>query len=179
MATKKKAESTATTNVAEPVVESAPVRKTYKAKRTLDPHQYVTVRSGFHGVLVYVSSKTGEKFKWESFGDEQDMELQELKNAKNSHKIYFEGSYFLLDDPEVIEYLGVERYYKHALNYKEFETIFDMPADELDERLKDVPKDQKLTIAYRAKQLIDEGRIDSLKVITVLEKHLGVELVER
>ena len=47
--------------------------------KEVDPNQYVTVRNGFQGRLVYKSKRTGERFVWDSFGAEQDMELSELK----------------------------------------------------------------------------------------------------
>lgn len=38
---------------------------------------------------------------------------------------------------------------------------------------------QKKSVAYRAKQLIADGVIDSNRKISALEKSLGVELIER
>lgn len=173
--TTKQVESTG----AEVVSTATKAKKTYKAKRKLDPNQLVTVVNGFHGILVYQSSRTGEVFTWERFGDEQEIELYELKNAKNSHRAFFEGGYFLINDPEVIEYLGVGSYYNDVLNFEEFDSIFEMKPEELEERLSRVPRAQKASIAYRAKAFIDEGKIDSIKVINTLEKFLGVELIER
>ena len=153
-------------------------RKTYKSK-ALQPEMLVTVKNGFNGMLVYVSKKYGERFIWSGFGDEQEMELQELKNAKNSNRVFFENNWFLISDPEVIAYLGVERYYKNALTYEDFDSLFEMTPDEIEDRIGKLSKGQKGSVVYRAKQLIDEERIDSIKVINTLEKCLGVELIER
>ena len=38
---------------------------------------------------------------------------------------------------------------------------------------------QKKSVAFRAKQLIKDGKIDSIKVINALEKSLSIELIER
>lgn len=43
--------------------------------KDIDPHTIITVRNGFQGRLVYRSKKTGERFVWDSFGAEQDMEI--------------------------------------------------------------------------------------------------------
>lgn len=43
----------------------------------------------------------------------------------------------------------------------------------------DVYTGQKRSVVFRAKQLIDEGAIDSIKTINTLESCLGVELIER
>ena len=74
-------------------------KKSYRVKKELDPNMYVTVKNGFNGTLVYKSKKTGERFIWNAFGDEQEMELSELKSARNSSKAFFVNNWFLFDDP--------------------------------------------------------------------------------
>lgn len=184
MSTNKKAPSSAKVPKAEAPVNEAPVaaaeerRESYKPKQ-FDLNQIVTVRNGFQGRLVYRSPKTGERFVWEGFGSEQDMEIAELRSARNAHKRYFENNWFLFDDPEVVEYLGLHQYYKNALNVNNFDDIFRLSPDALRERIKKLSAGQKKSVAYRAKQLIAEGEIDSIKVINALEECLGVELIER
>lgn len=177
---------TATEPVAETVVEEqAPVttqvqeeKKQYTVKKNLDPSMYVTVKNGFNGTLVYKSRKTGEQFIWQSFGDEQDMELAELKAAKNSYKSFFINNWFLFDDPEIVEWLGMGQYYKHALNSESFDKLFSKSPEEIEATISELSDGQKKSVIYRAKQLIASGEIDSLKVINALEKSLSVELIE-
>ena len=145
----------------------------------LDPSMYVPVRNGFNGKLIYKSRKTGERYVWERFGEEQDVELRGLRAAKTSYKAFYENNWFLIDDPAVIEYLGVERYYKNALSYEEFDTLFTMKPEEIEKKISGLSAGQKSSLTYRAKQMIGEGGIDSIKVINTLEKALGVELIER
>lgn len=159
--------------------EQATPKQNYKIKKNLDPNMIVTVRNGFQGMMVYVSKRTNERFIWESFGDEQDMDLQELKNAKNSSKGFFENNYFLIDDPEIIEYLGVERYYKNALSYDTFDDLFSKTPDEIRKAISKLSNGQKRSVAYRAKQFIETGKIDSIKVINALEESLSIDLIEK
>ena len=140
---------------------------------------YVTVKNGFNGTLVYKSKKTGERFIWEAFGDEQEIELAELKAAKNSYKAFFVNNWFLFDDPEIVEWLGMNQYYKHALNSASFDKLFEKTPDEIEKTINELSGGQKKSVAFRAKQLIAEGTIDSIKVINALEKSLSVELIER
>ena len=147
-------------------------------KRTFKPDDYVTVRNGFQGKLVYKSSKTGEKYVFDHFGDEHDMEIQELKKARNDSKKFFQRNWFLIDDPEVIEYLELTEYYKNALAYDEFDRIAEMTADEIEERMSRVSDGQKTAVAFHARKLIADGKIDSMKAIAALEKGLGVQLIE-
>lgn len=154
-------------------------REVFKARPVIDPHSTVLVRNGFQGKLVYRSRRTGEVFVWNGFGDEQEMEVQELRNAKGSDKAFFAQNWFLFDDPEVIDYLGVGTYYKNALSYDEFDELFDKTAEEIGERVERLSAGQKKSVAYRAAQLIASGDIDSRKKIVALERSTGIELIER
>ena len=91
--TRSKAVQPQTEPVVAPEVEEAPAPKqSYKVRRDLPLNMIVTVRNGFNGRLVYKSPRTGERFVWDEFGDEQDLEFQELRNARNSQKAFFENN---------------------------------------------------------------------------------------
>ena len=115
---------------------------------------------------------------FEGFGDEHEMELQELKKAKSSAKSMFINNWFMIDDPDVIEYLGVSAFYKNAMAYDEFDELANMTAEEISDRVKLLSDGQKETVAHHARRMIADGRIDSVKAITALEKGLGVQLIE-
>ena len=176
--------------VTESVAAETPKRKTRTKKaaektvkpivpKDIDPEQYVTVRNGFQGRLVYVSKHTGERLVWDQFGAEQEMELRELKNAKNSYKKFFENNWFMFDEDWIVDYLGVQRFYRNAVRIEDFDEIFQKDAKTISEIISDMSDGQKKSVAYRARVLIADGAIDSNKAITALEESLGVELVER
>ena len=162
-------------NVTDNVVENTqPI-----VPKDIDPEQYVTVRNGFQGKLSYTSRRTGEKFTWGEFGDEQEMTLRELKNVKNTYKSFYINNYFMFDEPWIVDYLGVRQYYKNAIRIEDFDEIFDLPPAKLKETIEGLSRGQKKSVAYRAGQLIADEKIDSRKTISVLEEALGIELVER
>ena len=153
--------------------------KTYKVRKQRDPNIIVSGKNGSPGPLGYISSRTGERFRWEELGDEQDMELQELKNARNSSKAFFANNWFMLDDPEVIEYLGVAEYYKRAFNLGNEAILQAMSPSEIKAAVAAMPNGRQLALKYRVKQMIEDGTLDSIKSITAFEDALGVELIER
>ena len=158
---------------AEEVVERPLIAK------DIDPNQSVTVRNGFQGMLIYKSKKTGERYIWQEFGDEQDMELSELKNARNSSKGFFEKNWFMFDEPWIVDYLGVSKFYKHAVSIEDFDKLFELDPNELKKTIADMSEGQKRSLAYRARRLISEGEIDSRKVVAALEEALHTELIEK
>ncbi len=171
-------------NTAADAVDEAATETKAEAKKPLvpkdiDPNQIITVRNGFQGRLVYKSRKTGERFVWDSFGAEQDMELGELKNARNSNKKYFINNWFMFDEPWIVDYIGMSQYYKSSIPIQDFDKFFEKDADEIEATVSKLSDGQKKSVAYRARQLIADGRIDSNRTISTLEKCLGVELVER
>ena len=105
-----------------PAAEVSETTKKPVVPKEIDPNQIITVRNGFQGRLVYKSKRTGERWSWESFGAEQDMELSELKNARNSNKKYFINNWFMFDEDWVIDYLGMRQYYKNSLNIQDFDS---------------------------------------------------------
>lgn len=152
-------------------------QKASKPKK-VDSSQMITVYNGFQGRLVYISSRTGEEFVWNEFGGEQEMELRELRNAKNSAKPFFINNWFMFDEADdwVIDYLGLGMYYKNCLNIDEFDAIFTLTPDEIREKISNISDGQKQSLAYRAKQLYARGEIDSNKVIKSLEESLNIKL---
>ena len=156
------------------------VKQEIKVKE-VDLHEYVTVKNGSVGKLVYVSPRTGERFVWEEFGDEQEMELQELKNAKAANKKFFERNWFMFDDEFdwVIDYLGVRAFYKHAIGIDGFDDLFKKTPAAIAKIVGELTDGQKRSVSFRARQLIADGEIDSMKVIASLEKCLGVDLIEK
>ena len=178
-AAKPAAEVTTAPATATVAAENDEAKPKYRVRVSLDPNTIVTVKNGFNGRLIYKSKKTGERFEWEQFGDEQDMELQELKNARNSSKAFFSNNWFLIDDPEIIEYLGVEQYYKYALSNAQLDELFSKGVADIKKAVEHMSRGQKRTLAYRAKQMIADGTIDSIKTINALEECLAIELIER
>lgn len=149
--------------------------------KDVDPNTIVVVRNGFQGKLIYVSPRTGERIVWDNFGDEQDMELRELRNAKSSAKKFFENNWFMFDEEYewVISYLGLSRYYRNAIKLEEFDEIFKMTPAKIKETIDKLSKGQKKSVSYRARQLVIDREIDSLKTIAALEEALGTELIEK
>lgn len=154
-------------------------RKKTIVPKDVDPTQYVVVRNGFQGRLVYRSRKTGEMFVWDEFGAEQEMELRELRNAKNSYKKFFVDNWFMFDEDWIIDYLGVRQYYKNAIPIDSFDEVFALKPAALKKTISGLSDGQKKSIAYRAKELIAKKKIDSLSVISTLESALNIELIEK
>lgn len=166
-------------SMAEPVVQEEPVKTV--SRRDVDLDQLIPVLNGFQGRLLYRSPRTNELLVWPEFGDEQMMELKELRNAKNTWKVFFANNWFMFDEEHqwVIDYLGVRQYYKNALGIDNFDDLFSKSPEEITEIISGLSDGQKKSVIQRARTLVAEDAIDSNRVITALEESLGIELKER
>ena len=156
-------------------------KQTAYTAKNVDMNQYITVRNGYPGQLVYTSKRTGEKFLWEHYGDEQDIQLMELRNARNTSKKFFDHNWFVFDDEFdwVIDFLGVRAFYNNIINLEGVDALFKKTPEQIAAELTTLTNGQKRTVAYRAMEMIRNKEIDSLSVIEVLEKGLGIALVDR
>lgn len=151
-----------------------------KAPEHIDPNELIPVRNGFHGTLVYIDSRTNEKFEWSQFGDIQEIELRQLRNAKNTNRFFFENNYFLFDDDYswVIDYLRVNKYYEHAISVEGYDELFTKTPKEIIAVIDEMSKGQKQSLLLCAQEKIQSGEIDSIKIVRALEEGLGVTLIE-
>lgn len=147
----------------------------------VSPNDIVMVRNGFNGRLVYVSSKTGEKYSWDEYGDEVEMEIKELRTAKGSQKGFFEKNWFMFDEEYswVIPYLGLSKYYEHTIPIEKLEGIVDRTPAEIKRICAHMTSGQKDSFTYMVRRKMADGEIDSTKTIKALEEGLGVSLSER
>ena len=160
-------------------IEKKPL-KTRKTRRKLPLDMLVEVTNGYAGKLNYVSKKNaGYSIVFDSFGQKDEMELGELVSARNSQKRFFTDNWFLIDDVEVLEYLNVAKFYENSFTAENFDNIFEMSEDEILKVVPTMTTGQKNTLIYRTKQLVEEGKLDSLKTIDALEKALETEIIER
>lgn len=173
--------NTTTSKPKEDITEVAEVEVKPIIPKEIDANQIVIVRNGHQGRLIYKSPRTHEIFKWDTFGDEQEMELREIRNAKSSAKKFFINNWFMFDEEYawVIDYLGLKQYYKNAISLDDFDEIFKKEPDKIEKIVSGLSVGQKKSVAYRARQLVVDKEIDSYKVITTLEKVLGVDLIEK
>lgn len=171
MATKKASASAAKQ---EPVVadEKTVVNTTSKARK-IDPDDYVSVRNNTMGTLIYISSRQmGYNVTWEEFGDEEMIKYGELQAMRNSQKRFFTDNWIYIDDPEVVRALGVEKYYKHAVDPDSLRDLFELPVGQLRDRIAKMSDGMKDCIKRMAIHMYDAGELDSVSKMRVLEETL-------
>jgi hypothetical protein len=179
----KKAAVSADEAVSAPAAESpapaAKPEKKAKVRKQYDLHELVDVRNMTPGKLIYKSMRNaGYMVEWDTYGDEQSIEISELKNMLASQRAFFERNWVWIDDPELLEFLGASRYYKNMLSPDAVDELFDLDADSMIAKIRTLTKDMQNTIRVIAGEKVSGGEIVSYPVVSALEKYFGVKFDE-
>lgn len=155
---------------------ATPVKRIKRERPELDLHQNVTVYNGGVGGLNIRLPKAGYVVRISEFGGEQEIELGELQALRNANPDFFEKNWIIIEDPEVIEFLRVEKYYKDYMSIDDMIAFFELDVDEMVAKLKTLNETVRKNLARMAATLVEDGELDSRKKIEVLEKELGCQL---
>lgn len=170
-----KVDPTARKTSTKKIIETTEVKEAPIVKKTLPLDMMVACTNLFPGVLVYISRKqNGYEVVWEKQGDVDYLELGELVSMRNSQRGFFENNWIGIDDEDVLRYLGVQKYYDHALNYEEFNELLDLPFSEMKEKIRLLPKGMKENFRIQVSKKIQNKEIDSIKIIDFLKSELGI-----
>lgn len=152
------------------VAEKKPVKvKPAKRRQKLPSDTLVECRNITMGKLTYKSYKqNGYKIVWNEPGDIEEIELGELMSMRNSQPKFFTKNWIEIEDPEILEYLGVTKYYKGVPNYDDFENIFLQPFEDMKVAIANLPQSIKKTLGIKATEMINNGTIDSVKTVKYL-----------
>lgn len=161
----------AQTDITEAVAEEVkPTRVSAPKKRQkLPDDMLVECKNITMGRLIYISNRQlGYKIIWSEPGDVEDIELKELMSMRNSQPRFFTENWIGIEDPEILKYLGVEKYYEGVPSFEDYENILTLPFEEMKLAVSKLPKGVREHIGIKATDLINNGTIDSMKTIKYL-----------
>jgi hypothetical protein len=166
-------ETVVVTTPTQPTVEkkAEPVKK-----KDLDRNMMVSCRSIVQGELTYVSRKTGLETSWANFGDEEYIDLGELMTMKAGQPKFLNNPWIMIDDQDVVEYLGLKAMYDKIVAVDQLDEFFYKQVDEMIEILKKAPKGTRKLIADTARVKVEDGSLDSMRIIKALENELTIDL---
>lgn len=125
-------------------------------------------------------SHTGVEYRWLGFGDLREVPYGDIVSLKAKRSAYLYEPWFLIMDEDLMEKPDFQKDFgKIKELYEEFDNprdFFERPIGEIREMLEDAPKGLKDLIVYNAGQYINDGSLDRIGVINVLDEILGTNL---
>ena len=148
--------------------------------RKFEPTEPIECVSVTAGRLMMIGRKTGNTYDWMNCGDTAYVEYQDLKAemlVSNSPIMY--DPMILINDPEVYsspEFARLSDVYKNALTAEEIDEFFNLPVQQFGSKLKKLPKGIQNTIKSIAVEKLENGSLDSISKIKILDSTLGTDL---
>ena len=171
--TKKKpaAKKTATRKVAAPEPQLA--------EKKYDMNTPIRCRSVRQNDLIYVATN-GVTYMWSGYGDIRELPYQEVLTLKSRHDRFLYKPWLIIDDEELLktkEFAGeFDDIYKIYREFDDPRSFFDRQPSEIREMLENAPDGLRDLIMYNAGKYIDEGILDSIGIINVIDDVLGTRL---
>lgn len=157
--------------------EKVVVKKEIPKKKEINRDMTVACRNLTSGKLIYVSKKTGLETIWSNYGDEEYMDVGELLTMKSSQPKFLKNPWLLVDDEDVAEYLGLKEIYKNIIPVDEIEDFFKLTASEAKLILPKLPKGMRDLIAETARKGIQNGELNNIQLVRLLEQELQLDLI--
>jgi len=132
------------------------------------------------GRLMMMGKKTKNLYDWANCGDTTYVEYQDLKAemlTANSPIIY--EPMILINDQEVLdspEFAKLKEAYKNVISAEEIDDFFNLSTQQFQNKLKKLPIGIQNTIKAIAVDKLENGTLDSINKIKILDATLGTDL---
>jgi hypothetical protein len=157
-------------------VENPAVKPEFK----ITQEDTVAVVSCVKGELMWKSPE-GRKEVWNHFGDTNYMTIADLFKMRNYDQRFFSDNWVTIEGENAqayLDYLQVSKYYKNFRTVNQFDKIFTMAPDAIIDTVSKFSTEVKETFARRAKEFMNDGKLDSYQRIEAIQKATGFDLHE-
>lgn len=184
--TRKKTTKPATEKVAEVAVETPAVEAPVKTTKTEPKKEYrqfnqtdlILCRSVTAGWLG-VSGKSGQYYVFENFGDECEIEYQDLFALKSRHSNYIYAPHFVIEDEELLEnprWADVAKFYdEEVYTLEDVDAVLNLPTSNFKSALQKLPRGLAKSLQVKVAEKIEDGTFDSLQKIKMIDEVFGTD----
>lgn len=172
-------EKTTNTDASVVIVEENKVSEPKKEKKKFNDADLIPCLCVFPGSVGMTGRRSGNTYLWEDMSVIEYVEYQDLKSeVLNKKSAYIYEPLIIIDDEDFLA-----QYPNLAKMYKEFYTpdeIMDKIADsdpaDMKKFINSLPSGIKANIKNIAATMIQEGTLDSMKKIKIIDEIFGTEL---
>lgn len=167
----------------EMVVEEEVITKKVALKREPEPRQFnqhdlILCRSVTAGWLG-CGGKSGQYYIFENFGDECEVEYQDLFALKQRRSPYLYAPLFVIEDDELLDnprWTDIKNfYYDKVYTMDDINAILNVPVNKFESTLKALPKGLAKSLQVEVAKRMENGTFDSLRKIKIIDDVFGTD----
>lgn len=157
-------------------VTANPVEET--KKRVFNEHDGIRCISCTAGELLIAGLKTKTLYDWHGIGDELEVEYGDLLSMVRSRSNYIFCPRIIINDQDFInQNRAVKDFYDSMYTVEDLNEIIMMSADQIREILPKLPIGAQDALKSIVTSAIDDGRLDSVNKIRVLDEFFGTKML--
>ena len=161
----------------QPIIEKTP-EVIKKEPRQFGQNDLILCRSVTAGWLG-VSGKSGQYYVFENFGDQCEIEYQDLFALKSRHSQYIYAPLFVIEDEELLDnprWSDIAHFYEDQVyTMEDVDAILNLPKNEFENAINKLPKGLAKSLQVRVAEKIENGTFDSLAKIKLLDEVFGTD----
>ena len=168
-----------TTTRKAPVKKEEPkvVEKVVEEKKKYSEDSMIPCKSVTSGKLILIGH-SGDVYRWANQGIVEEVSYGDLKRLaqtadKNNHVFY---PRFIIEDPEFVAQFPRLKEFYSSFDDKAVEDILSLPFDEMKVVIEKLPKGIQECIKGTAATMVDNGSLDSVKKVRLLDEVFGTKL---
>lgn len=127
--------------------------------------------------VYYTCPVTFETFSWLEIGDTQEMTFKQLRIMNTKHPRYFSEKWLLPNNELVMKKLKLDKIYATKVNRADMKRFCGNDIKDVEELLSGLDSNAKTELTPKIVKYVKEGKIANVKMIRLLEKKLGIELM--
>ncbi len=128
--------------------------------------------------VYYTCPVTFETFSWLEVGDTQEMTFKQLRIMNTKYPRYFTEKWLLPNDGTVMKKLHLDKIYATKVNRADMKRFCGDDIKDVDELISGLDSNAKAELAPKIVKYVKDGKIANVKMIRLLEKKLGIELMQ-
>ena len=149
-----------------------------KQPRQFNQNDLILCRSVTAGWLG-VSGKSGQYYVFENFGDECEIEYQDLFALKSRHSNYIYAPHFVIEDEELLEnprWTDVAKFYDEKVyTLEDVDEVLNLPVNNFKKALTQLPRGLAKSLQVKVAEKIEDGSFDSIKKIKIIDEVFGTD----
>lgn len=146
------------------------------AASVLNDDTKITVEARVPAVY-YSCSVTFETFSWLEVGDKQEMTFRQLRIMRSKHPRYFTEKWLFPCDPVAVKKLNLEKVFVNKVNRNDMKRFFGDNVNDVADLISSLDSNAKNELVPKIIKYVKDGKIANVKMIRLLEKQLGIELM--
>ena len=158
--------------------QAAPKQEEKKAVYQPNQTDLILCRSVTAGWLG-VSGKSGQYYIFENFGDECELEYQDLFALKSRHSNYIYAPHFVIEDEDLLDnprWADVKKFYDDEVyTLADVEAVLNTPTPGFKAALEKMPRGLAKSLQVYVAEKIEDGSFDSLKKIRIIDEVFGTD----